>query len=153
MLNKDFREFVELLNAQGVEYLVVGGYALAAHGHPRYTGDIDLWIGISDENVDRLLKVLAAFGFGGLGLRKEDFQEPDAVVQLGYPPARIDLLTGIDGVEFEACYRRRLPVAIGGVQLPIIHLEDFKANKKAAGRLKDLADLEALDDPFDDAGS
>ncbi|MEW6707942.1 MAG: nucleotidyl transferase AbiEii/AbiGii toxin family protein [Pseudomonadota bacterium] len=151
MLNKDFREFVELLNAGGVEYLVVGGYALAAHGHPRYTGDIDFWIGTSDENIERLLKALVAFGFGGLGLRKEDFRSPDAVVQLGYPPARIDLLTGIDGVSFEDCYPRRVMVDAGGAQLPIIHVDDFKANKRATGRMKDLADLEALDEPPEDA--
>lgn len=95
MLNKDFKEFVELLNSAGVEYLIVGAYALAAHGHPRYTGDIDIWIRRSKDNVTKILKVLEEFGFGSLGLAQEDFSKPDAVIQLGYPPARIDLLTSI----------------------------------------------------------
>jgi hypothetical protein len=82
MLNKDFREFVELLGSTGVEYLVVGGYALAAHGHPRYTGDLDIWIRSTPANVDRLLQALSRFGFGSLGLKREDFLQPDAVVQL-----------------------------------------------------------------------
>ena len=105
MLNRDFKEFAELLNAEGVEYLVVGGYALAAHGHPRYTGDIDFWLRPSSENIDRLLKVLRRFGFESLGLKAADFG-PDSVVQLGQPPRRIDLLTSIDGVEFDACWAR-----------------------------------------------
>ena len=154
MLNKDFKEFVELLNSESVEYLVVGGYALAAHGHPRYTGDIDFWIATSPENVDRLLRALNAFGFGGVGLSQADFLVPEAVIQLGFPPARIDLLTAIDGVSFENCYPKRLMVQLGGTPLPIIDLESFKANKRASGRAKDLADLESLDenpgDPSDD---
>lgn len=147
MLNQDFKEFIALLNSTGVKYLVVGGYALAAHGHPRYTGDLDLWVLPSPNNISRLLRVLDAFGFGSLGLAEQDFFQPDAVIQLGYPPARIDLLTSIDGVQFQTCYPRRVPIAVGGVELPIIHLDDFRTNKRAAGRAKDLADLEALDDP------
>lgn len=147
MLNKDFREFVELLNSNGVEYLVVGGYALAAHGHPRYTGDIDIWLDPSPVNVSRLLKVLREFGFGSLGLSAADFQQPGAIVQLGYPPARIDLLSSIDGVQFSECYPRRQLVSVSGVELAILHLEDFRKNKRASGRAKDLADLESLDTP------
>lgn len=146
MLNKDFREFVELLDSGGVEYLVVGGYALAAHGHPRYTGDLDIWIRSTPENADRLLHALSSFGFGGLGLKREDFLQPGAVVQLGYPPSRIDLLTGLSGVDFDACYPKRVEMTIAGVRLPIIGLEEFRANKRASGRAKDLADLESLDD-------
>jgi hypothetical protein len=92
MLNSDFKGFAELLNANAVEYLVVGGYALAAHGHPRYTGDIDFWVSHDPANIERLLKVLQAFGFGSLGLTAADF-DADTVVQLGHPPRRIDLLT------------------------------------------------------------
>lgn len=147
MLNKDFKEFVGLLNSIGVEYLVVGGYALAAHGHPRYTGDLDLWVHPTQGNLGKLLETLKSFGFGELGLTADDFVQPGAIVQLGYPPSRIDLLTAIDGVEFDACYARRLSMNIAGVDLPIIGLEEFRANKRAAGRAKDLADLEALDDP------
>ena len=149
MLNRDFKEFVELLNSTGVEYLIVGGYALAAHGHPRYTGDLDIWVGPGEANLDRLLVALDRFGFGRLGLKRADFQQPGAVVQLGYPPARIDLLTAIDGVEFDACRSRKLVMRIGGVDLPIIGLEDFRTNKRTAGRAQDLADLESLDAPKD----
>jgi predicted nucleotidyltransferase len=144
MLNRDFKEFAEWLNARGVEYLVVGGYALAAHGHPRYTGDIDFWVRPSQENIARLLNALNDFGFGSLGLRASDF-DTDTVVQLGQPPRRIDLLTAIDGVEFEACFARREQVELAGVRLNIIGLDDLKTNKRATGRLRDLADLESLD--------
>lgn len=154
MLNKDFKEFVALLDSTNVEYLLVGGYALAAHGHPRYTGDIDFWVNPTPENAVRLMQALTAFGFGGLGLTRDDFMQPDAVVQLGYPPARIDLLTAIDGVSFDACYARRRRLRVDGVELSLIDVDDLRANKRASGRLKDLADLEALDaapdDPADD---
>ena len=94
-----------------------------------------------------MLDALDAFGFGSLGLRDVDFLQPQAVIQLGYPPARIDLLTAIDGVEFAACYPKRVPIQVAGVELPIIHVDDFKANKRAAGRARDLADLESLEEP------
>lgn len=144
MLNKDFKEFAELLNSTGVEYLVVGGYALAAYGHPRYTGDLDIWIRRSPENAAKLIDALTRFGFGGLGLVESDFLRPDAVVQLGYPPARIDLLTSIDGVEFDTCHGGRVVMQLGDTALPFIGLEDFRSNKRASGRSKDLADLESL---------
>ncbi len=130
---------------------MVGGYALAAHGHPRYTGDIDFWIRPTAENITRLLSALKDFGFGALGLSASDF-DADTVVQLGQPPRRIDLLTAIDGVEFDASFARREQVELAGVRLNIIGLQDFKANKRAAGRLKDLADLESLN-PAVDGGS
>jgi predicted nucleotidyltransferase len=148
MLNSDFKEFAELLNARSVDYLVVGGYALAAHGHPRYTGDIDFWVRPTADNIARLLSVLNDFGFASLGIAAADFAT-DTVVQLGQPPRRIDLLTSIDGVEFEACFARRERVELAGVRLNIIGLEDFKTNKRSTGRLKDLADLESLDPPDD----
>jgi len=149
MLNKDFKEFVELLNSTHVEYLLVGGYALAAHGHPRYTGDIDFWVNPTPENARRLMQVLRSFGFGALGLAEDDFLQPEAVVQLGYPPARIDLLTAIDGVAFPECYARRRTVSLDGLELCLIDIDDLRANKRASGRPKDLADLDALsqDDP------
>ena len=146
MLNSDFKEFAELLNANGVDYLVVGGYALAAHGHPRYTGDIDFWVRPDSDNITRLLGALQAFGFGSLGLSASDFK-PDTVVQLGHPPRRIDLLTTIDGVDFDKCFARREQVLLDALTLNVIGLEDFKTNKRASGRLKDLADLEQLDPP------
>lgn len=146
MLNRDFKEFAALLDANGVEYLLVGGYALAAYGHPRYTGDIDFWVSLAPANIERLLAALDQFGFGSPGLKAQDFH-PDSVVQLGSPPQRIDLLAGIDGVQFDDCWSRRSTFEVDGVPLHLIGLEDFKANKRAAGRAKDLADLEALDGP------
>jgi Nucleotidyl transferase of unknown function (DUF2204) len=146
MLNSDFKEFAGLLNARGVDYLVVGGYALAAHGHPRYTGDIDFWVRPSADNLQRLLEALSDFGFASLGLSARDF-DADNVIQLGQPPRRIDLLTQIDGVEFDDCFARRETVDISGLRMNIIGLADFKTNKRATGRLKDLADLESLEPP------
>ncbi|MGH8034617.1 MAG: hypothetical protein ACREO9_05280, partial [Lysobacterales bacterium] len=108
MLTPDFKEFAALLNSNGVEYLVVGGYALAAYGHPRYTGDLDFWIGTDASNSDRVIATLAQFGFGSLGISREDLTAPNQVIQMGYPPARIDLLTSIDGVDFVECYQRRM---------------------------------------------
>jgi hypothetical protein len=145
MLTSDFKEFAKLLNSNAVEYLVVGGYALAAYGHPRYTGDLDFWIGTDAVNADRVLAALSQFGFGGLGISKADLTTPSQVVQLGYPPGRIDLLTSIDGVDFADCYPRRLTVPVDGVALNFISLVDFKTNKKAVGRHRDLADLEAVE--------
>jgi hypothetical protein len=142
MLSKDFKEFVELLNANAVEYLIVGGYALAVHGQPRYTGDLDIWLGPGRANIDRVLDCL--------GLAAADFEQPGAVIQLGYPPVRIDLLTTFDGVTFADCYPRRQRVTVAGLPLPILSLDDFKANKRASGRPKDLADLHSLDEPEDD---
>jgi hypothetical protein len=149
MLNRDFKEFVASFNAHAVEYLVVGGYALAAHGRPRYTGDIDLWIRATNDNAACVLAALGDFGFAGLKITVEDLTRPGNVIQLGYPPRRIDLLTSIDGVGFEACHAQRQNFVIDGVDLPIISLADFKANKRASGRAQDLADLEALDDGAD----
>ena len=128
---------------------MLGGYALAAHGRPRYTGDIDLWIRATNDNAARVLAALGDFGFAGLNITVEDLTRPGNVIQLGYPPRRIDLLTSIDGVVFEACHAQRQTFAIDGVDLPIISLADFKANKRASGRTQDLADLEALDDGTD----
>lgn len=146
MLNEDFKEFVGLLNSNRVDYLIVGGYALAAYGHPRYTGDLDFWIGTDPDNARRLLGALAQFGFGALGIGLADLTTPNRVIQLGYPPRRIDLLTSIDGVTFAPSFERRLVVELDGQSLNFIALEDFKTNKRASGRHKDLADLDALDD-------
>ena len=150
MLNKDFKEFIKLLNSRKVEYLIVGGYALAAHGHPRYTGDIDIWIDPVDKNIALVLDALKAFGFGELGISAADLAAPKSVVQLGYPPARIDLLSSIDGVNFAACFAKRVVMHIDQVDLPVISVADFRANKLAVGRLKDLADVEALDQRKDE---
>jgi hypothetical protein len=144
MLSKDFKEFAELLLSNGVEYLIVGGYALAAYGHPRYTGDLDFWIGSDAGNADRVMKALEQFGFGSLGVTQADLTTPQQIIQLGYPPRRIDLLTTIDGVEFADCYARKVDMEFDGFHLHFISEEDFRRNKRAAGRHKDLADLESL---------
>ncbi|MEM8638918.1 MAG: hypothetical protein AAGG51_08915 [Cyanobacteria bacterium P01_G01_bin.54] len=146
MLNQDFKEFIQLLNDNDIRYLVIGGYAVAYHGHPRYTKDIDIWIGMSPDNAKRMIQALAEFGFGSLGLEVKDFTTPDRVVQLGYPPSRIDILTTPDGIDFETCYAQRVTVEVVGVTVNFIDLENLKKNKQASGRLQDLADLEVLSD-------
>lgn len=145
IINKDFREFIELLNSNNVKYLVVGGYAVAFHGYPRYTKDMDIWIWINENNAKKLIKTLEEFGFSSLGLKKEDFLKPEYVIQLGYPPNRIDILTKISGLEFEKCYKSRIKTNMDGITIDFIDLENLKKNKKAIGRFKDLADLENLE--------
>jgi hypothetical protein len=145
MLNSDFKEFIQLLNENQVKYLVIGGYAVAVHGHPRYTKDIDIWIEMTAENADRLLTALNQFGFGSLGLSPQDFQSPDQIIQLGYPPNRIDLITTPDGIDFDTCYTSKLEVTINDIPVQFIDLNNLKKNKKASGRLQDLADLENLE--------
>ena len=143
-LDPDYREFIQSLNDNGVHYLVVGGYAVAAHGHPRYTKDIDIWIWLDPANSTQLIQALHEFGFGTLGLTPGDFLEPDQIVQLGYPPNRIDLLTTIPGVSFESCYPGRQVIDVDGIVVNFIDLESPKKNKRASGRAQDLADLENL---------
>ncbi len=145
MLNPDFREFVQSLNDNGVRYLVVGGYAVALHGYPRYTKDFDVWIEMSPDNADRMVAALEQFGFASLGLRAEDFLVPDQIIQLGYPPNRIDILTTLPGVEFAECYPHRVVVDVDGVPVNFIDLENLKRTKRASGRFQDLADLENLE--------
>lgn len=144
MLNQDFREFIQSLNGNHVRYLVIGGYAVALHGYPRYTKDIDIWIEMSPDNAAWMVKALEQFGFGSLGLQAADFLVPDQIIQLGYPPNRIDLITTPPGVDFETCYASRVEVVIDDVTVNFIDLENLKKNKQAAGRLQDLADLENL---------
>ena len=144
MLNQDFKEFIESLNKNNVRYLVIGGYAVAFHGYPRHTKDIDIWVGMSLENAANIVKALAQFGFASLELKEEDFTAPDQIIQLGYPPRRIDLLTTPPGVDFEECYARRVQTEMDGVLVNFIDIENLKRNKKAAGRHQDLADVENL---------
>ena len=144
ILNQDFKEFIQSLNKHSVRYLVIGGYAVAFHGHPRYTKDMDLWIWLDETNLENLIKALKDFGFGSLGLTVKDFLEPDIVVQLGYPPNRIDLMTAPKGVDFQNCYADRIEVEIEGTCINFIDLANLKKNKFATGRHQDLADLEHL---------
>ncbi len=145
VLTQDFREFFQSLNEHNVRYLVIGGYAVAFHGHPRYTKDIDVWIEADKTNAEKLIDALRAFGFGSLGLEAADFLDPDDVIQLGYPPNRIDLLTALKGVDFDTCYASRIVVEIQDTSVNFIDLENLKKNKRATGRLQDLADLEQLE--------
>ena len=149
-LNRDFSEFIASCAAHEVRFLIVGGYAVAAHGHPRFTKDLDVWVWVDEQNAGRLVSALEDFGFGSLGLTPADFLEEGVVVQLGYPPQRIDLLTAVDGVRFEACWDRRVEVEIGGQRIPFVSADDLLANKRASGRPQDLADVAAIEAMSDD---
>ena len=145
MLNQDFKEFIQSLNDNGVRYLVVGGYAVALHGYPRYTKDMDVWVDMSLENASKIVKALDQFGFGSLDLKESDFVVPDQIIQLGYPPRRIDIMTTIPGIDFSECYPSHTTVHVEGVPVNFIDLENLKKNKRATGRHQDLADLENLE--------
>jgi hypothetical protein len=144
ILQKDLREFIELLNSHDVRYLIVGGYAVAYHGYPRTTGDIDFFIEASEENANKLEEVLARFGFGSLGLTAKDFLEPATIIQLGYPPNRIDLVTSISGVTFAEAWERRICARIEDLPMLFVDRQTLLANKAASGKPKDLADIDAL---------
>ncbi|HRE00485.1 MAG TPA: hypothetical protein PLV68_04245 [Ilumatobacteraceae bacterium] len=143
-LDPDFAEFIDCLARHNVRYLVVGGYALAAHGLPRATGDLDIWVMVDPTNASSIVGALDDFGFGGLGITADDFLAHDQVLQLGYPPYRIDVLTAIDGVTFEQAWPRRLTVDSGSVQFSVIGRDDLILNKRAAGRPRDLDDVNRL---------
>ena len=144
-MNQDFKEFIALLNTNDVQYLVIGGYAVAYHGYPRYTKDLDLWINPSLINAEKVLAALKEFGFGSLEITVNDLVTPGQTIQLGYPPIRINLITSIDGVIFEECYPDRIRVEDSGLFINVIDLENLKKNKRASGRAQDLADLENLE--------
>jgi uncharacterized nucleotidyltransferase DUF6036 len=143
-LQTDLREFIELLNSHHVEYVVVGGHAVAFHGHPRFTGDMDFLIRPTPDNARRVLNVLDEFGFGGLGISEEDLIETGRVVQLGRPPNRIDILTSISGVDFNAAWRSRIEAMLDDQSVGLLGWEELLKNKRAAGRPKDLADVAKL---------
>jgi predicted nucleotidyltransferase len=140
----DFKEFLKLLNEKGVRYLLIGGYAVGYHGYPRATGDMDVWIAIHPDNAQKMVEVLKDFGFDHPELIPELFLQENKIIRMGYPPMRLEISTGISGVEFDECYSNRIADTIDGVEVNIIDLLHLKVNKKAAGRLKDLADLENL---------
>lgn len=145
MLNQDFKEFIQSLNDNNVNYLVIGGYAVAFHGYPRYTKDIDIWIERSQQNAANMVQALDQFGFGSLGLQTDDFLKKDQIIQLGYAPNRIDILTSVAGVEFTDCYAKRINTKVDEITISFIDLASLKTNKKAVGRMQDLADLENLE--------
>ena len=140
----DFKEFLKLLNVNRVEYLLIGGYAVAYHGYARATADMDIWIAIHPENAQKLVTVLREFGFNLPELVPELFQKKDQIIRLGVPPVRIEIATGISGVSFEECYAARIKDTLDEVPVNVISLSHLKTNKQAAKRHKDLNDLENL---------
>jgi len=143
-VQQDFKELLKLFNAHKVEYVIVGGYALAFHGSPRYTGDIDILVKPGEENGQRVLEALEKFGFGSIGIEKSDFMCQNKVVQLGVPPVRIDIITSISGVSLVEAFAGALEGKYGDIPVLYIGRDQFISNKRAIGRLKDLSDLEAL---------
>jgi len=148
MLDEDLRELLALLIAHHVEFLVVGGHAVAFHGYPRFTEDLDLFVRADDVNAARIMAALDAFGFGQIGLSEDDFVADDRVIQLGRAPNRVDLLTRLWGVEFEQAWAGRVDASIDRIPVSFVSRQDLIRNKRATARPQDLADaaaLEALD--------
>jgi hypothetical protein len=150
MFSPDFIDFIKLLNNHEVKYMVVGGYAVGLHGYPRYTGDMDIWIQISETNANKMLEVLNEFGVTIPNLTKEDFlrENPLSGVHFGREPLRIDILNCIDGVKFDECYMNKQTSVFEGVPIDYIHFNDLKKNKLSSGRTKDKADIEELEEKF-----
>lgn len=145
MLNPDYRDILSAFNAERVEFLLVGAYALASHGAPRATGDLDLWVRPSTDNAQRAWQALVRFGAPLEGLQLTDLSTPGTVIQIGREPRRIDLLTAIDGVEFDEAWSAKKEIQVDGMTIPVIGRDEFLRNKRATGRLKDLADAERLE--------
>jgi predicted nucleotidyltransferase len=143
-IQPEFKELLELFTKQEVEFFIVGGYALAFHGHPRMTGDIDILVGTDLENSRKILAALKEFGLGSLGLKESDFAKREEIIQLGYSPKRIDLLTSISGVPWEQVKKNAVHYNLNGLSIDVISLEDFIKNKQAVGRPQDVADIAAV---------
>jgi len=143
-IERDFKELLVLLNSHQVEFILVGAYALAFHGAPRFTGDMDVFVKPDAVNSEHVMAALTEFGFGSVGLSRHDFEKPDQVVQLGVPPVRIDLITGISGVSWSDVDTDAIRADLDGVPVRFISRHHFVINKRASGRKKDLADIEAL---------
>lgn len=142
-LPKDFKEFIKLLNKNNVRYIIIGGYAVVYHGYVRTTNDIDIWIDICEDNIKKVIKALDEFGFSSLNISESDFS-PNQIIQLGYPPNRIDLITTPAGIDFESCYESKEQVIIDNISINIIDLKNLIVSKQASGRTRDLADVEEL---------
>lgn len=141
----DFKEFVELLEKNEVAYLIVGGYAVGYHGYPRFTGDLDIWLKVSADNAQKIIKTIDQFGMSSLSLTVADFMTHDNIVQIGFPPLRIDLLSDIDGVTFDECFTNKERVDHDGFVYNIIGYDDLIKNKKASNRGVDKGDIENLE--------
>lgn len=144
LLPPDFKEFLQLPNAHDIRYLLIGGYAVAFHGYPRATVDMDFWVAIHPDSAQRIVNALREFGFDLPELEEIIFLEKDKVIRMGVPPMQLKLLTSISGVEFEDCFAERVVSRFDDVDINVISLERLKQNKKASGRYKDLNDLEHL---------
>lgn len=140
-MNRDFVEMLSALSAAGADHLIVGAYAMAAHGWPRATGDIDIWVRPTRENAARVMRALEAYGAPLFDLTTDDLVRPDTVFQIGVPPGRVDILSGVTGIEFDEAWESRIPLTLGGVATQAIGFEALLKNKLAAGRPKDLADV------------
>jgi hypothetical protein len=143
-VQKDFKDLLALLNEHQVDYLIVGAYALGFHGVPRYTGDLDIYVKPDRVNAGRIMKSLKAFGFGSVGLTAADFEKQDSIVQLGFPPVRIDIITSLTGVPWGKATSNAVEGKFGDVAVRYLGRDELISNKRALGRKKDLADLEAL---------
>lgn len=141
---QDFKEFIQLLNKHQVEYLIVGGYAVALYGYPRYTGDIDFWIKPNQLNAQKLVSSLIDFGFGSIDVDVNDFNKEDSVVQLGFPPNRIDIITSVSGLSFDECWNKKEIILSENDEINYISLHHLRINKETTGRDKDLLDLKNL---------
>jgi hypothetical protein len=144
-IQQDYKELLELFNAHNVDYVIVGGYALAFHGAPRFTGDIDLFVKPDPKNAQRILSALTEFGMGSLDLSQTDFTSVDNVIQLGVPPVRVDIMTSLTGVGWDKADSGKVTGNYGDIKVYFIGRDDFIANKRALGRKRDLADLEAIE--------
>lgn len=144
LLTDDFKEFLRLLNANRVDYLLVGGYAVGLHGYPRATVDLNIWVSPTNDNATRVIETIRVFGFDAPSLDAKLFTDRRSLVRFGVPPFRIELMTSIDGVTFDACRYRAVVFDVDGIPVHVISLPDLKINKRAAGRHKDLADLDQL---------
>lgn len=140
----DFKELLRLFNDHGIEYLIVGGYAVAFHGAPRFTGELDLFVRPAEDNAAKIMQALTAFGFGDQGLKPADFTAADTIVQLGLPPVRINIVASLDGVSWEDAWPGRILDLYGEVSAAFIGRQQLIRNKRRCGRMKDLADIEAL---------
>ena len=143
-LHPDFKDFLRLLNENQVDYLLIGGYAVAYHGYPRPTGDLDIWVRAVPSNASRIVVALRAFGFAAVDLNEELFLPSRSLIRMGFPPYRIEISTQISGVQFEACWRNRIETSLDGMKVCLLGLGDLRVNKAASGRAKDIADLDNL---------
>ena len=144
-LSKDLREFIQSLNDNKVKYLIVGGYAVSYHGYPRYTKDIDIWVYLEENNASKMILALKQFGFPTNVISKDDFLDAEAVIQLGYPPNRIDILTDLDAIAFDDCFKNKEEVDLNGVLANFIDIDNLIITKKATGRDQDLLDAKKLE--------